>query len=104
MRQRPCAKGLHWPRAVPLSQEEYGAERSEEGERGPTNSLIDTTGGFRSKAACPPVPDAGDGSTGVDQHRFLLAHVPSQEVQSEHQDGCANIHEARTVVDLVKAL
>eukprot|EP00959_Pyramimonas_sp_CCMP1952_P427720 8957884-Pyramimonas_sp.AAC.1 len=68
MRQRACAEGLRWPRAVPLSKEEYDAANIEESGCDPTNSLIDTAGGFRSKAACPPVPNTGDGSAVFDQH------------------------------------
>eukprot|EP00959_Pyramimonas_sp_CCMP1952_P000385 7323-Pyramimonas_sp.AAC.1 len=35
MRQRPCAEGLEWPRARPVSDREYEAAKNEDGKYGP---------------------------------------------------------------------
>eukprot|EP00959_Pyramimonas_sp_CCMP1952_P108107 2260012-Pyramimonas_sp.AAC.1 len=66
LQQRPCAEGLEWPLTQPLSGQEYEAAKSEDASYEPEDSLIDTAGGFRSKAAC--VAPNGGSVPGYDWH------------------------------------
>ena len=63
----------------------------------PEGSLIDTVGGFRSRAACP-------GQGRIDKHRFLLIHTASQEIQSPLSEGYANLREAQALIEVVTEL